>query len=99
MFDDDAYMREREEFYQWSHKRNEEFLNSWCKEAGVDTPVGYYEDYANEEYIVYTDHPGYLIGRAGELVNKYTDIMKSQWRQLKRIKFVEIKGGFANYTH
>ncbi len=95
---DESFDCMREEVALWNKQRNEDFLRRWCEEAGVKTPVGYCRDYSSKSYVIYTDKPGWLIGRAGCLVDKYTKIMKEEFAGLEKIKFVEVCGGFANYN-
>ena len=73
------------------------FLNAWCKEAKVDTPVGYYNDYLNDRLVVYSDRPGYLIGRGGKLIDKYAKKFREEFkRPHAKIELIEIKTEFAN---
>ena len=77
-------------------ENHDTILSAWCKEAGVKTPVGYYLDVMDGTYYIYTDKPGYLIGKSGCLVEKYQKLLQMQFSAMKSIKFVEIKGGFSN---
>lgn len=44
---------------------------------------------------IYTDKPGYMIGRAGKLVEKYRkEISEASFGQIKNITFVETYGIF-----
>lgn len=36
-------------------------LRKWCDEAGVKTPVGYYKNFSEKYWEIYTDRPGFLI--------------------------------------
>ena len=72
-------------------------LEEWCEEAHVDTPVGYYENSITKFIEIYTDHPGYLIGKGGCFVDKYTKILNKEFYHDYKIKFIEIRGGIVNY--
>lgn len=72
-------------------------LENWCEEAGVKTPVGYYWNTSKKCWEIYTDRPGFLIGKAGVLVDKYKNILNKRFYCNYKIKIYEIKGGFANY--
>ena len=72
-------------------------LEEWCDEAGVKTPVGYYKNSFKKCWEIYTDHPGFLIGKAGILVEKYKDILNKRFYCNYTIRFYEVQGGFANY--
>lgn len=87
---DEAFYRMREEALKYNIKRNKDFLRQWCEEAGVVSPVGYGRDYSSKSYVVYTDKPGYLIGKGGCLAEKYTQIIREEFPGLKDIKFVEV---------
>ena len=86
----------RNEVYNWAVNRKRKFLEDWCAEAGLKEPVGYDFVYG-EGFTIYTNHPGYLIGKAGGLINKYRNRLKEEFGKDNDIKFVEIKNGFANY--
>lgn len=95
MYDEDEFQEMRAYATEFMHKRYTTIINKWCKEAGVETPVGYY---ANHQGVleIYTDRPGYLIGKGGELYNKFAAILSDEFHQDYSIKFVEVRGGFAN---
>lgn len=92
----DSFNTMREEAHRFVKDKETEFFKSWCAEAGVETPVGYYNSY--EKLIVYTDRPGLLIGKGGSLVKKYQEIFRKEFYHPKAvIEFVEVRGGFTNY--
>ena len=72
-------------------------LRKWCDEAGVKTPVGYYKNFSEKYWEIYTDRPGFLIGKDGILVQKYKDILNKRFYCNYEIRFREVRGGFANY--
>ncbi len=95
---DEAFENMRAEVMEYMREKSDSFLSQWCEEARVKSPVGYERDYSSKSFVVYTDRPGYLIGKGGALVEKYTQIMRKEFVSFERIKFVEITGGFANYN-
>ena len=94
---DEEFMELRNAIHKTVSEKHSTILTAWCKEAGVKTPVGYYLDIMDGTYYIYTDKPGYLIGKAGCLVNKYQQLLRKQFSTMTSVKFVEIKGGFVNY--
>ena len=72
-------------------------LRNWCDEAGVKTPVGYYKNFFEKCWEIYTDRPGLLIGKAGILVQKYKGILNKRFYCDYTIRFHEVRGGFTNY--
>lgn len=88
----------RDAVHRTVQEKHKTILSAWCEEAKVKTPVGYYLDYTDGIYYVYTDRPGYLIGKGGCLVNKYQQLLQTQFSAMKALKFVEIRGGFSNYS-
>lgn len=50
--------------------------------------MGYFE--------IYTDSPGYLIGKGGNLVEKYELALNQLFCSDLKVKIIEIRGGFAN---
>lgn len=95
MYDEDAFMKMREDAIDFMRKRYETILNKWCEEAKVETPVGYYDNH-NGVFEIYTDKPGHMIGKGGELYNKFAAILSEEFHRNYQIKFVEVRGGFAN---
>lgn len=86
----------RNEVHKWAVNRERKFLEDWCAEAGLKEPVAYSYEY-HKGFTIYTNRPGILIGKAGNLVNKYRDRLKEEFGKNNDIKFVEIKNGFVNY--
>lgn len=95
MYNND-FQKMRAEVNAWAKNRERKFLEDWCIEAGLKEPVAYdYEYYKG--FTIYTNCPGILIGKAGSLANKYRDRLKEEFGKDNDIKFIEIKGRFANY--
>jgi len=92
--DEFDWMQMREEASNYVRNKNTKILNNWCAEAHVTSPIGYYNDY--ETLTVFTDSPGKLIGKAGTLIEKYKAEFNEEFHGDYKIKFVEIRGGFAN---
>lgn len=95
---DEAYNSEiiPEEEIDWRLQGFPKLMYEWCKEVGLHTPIGYERDYDERAYVLYTDHPGALIGKAGCLVDKYTKRLQQRetgWT----FRFKEIRGGFVNF--
>lgn len=63
-------------------------LREWKKEAKSTKPLQYkYKDGILE---IYTSQPGYLIGKAGWLFNKYRERLLKEFPKLKEIKLHEV---------
>lgn len=67
--DEEQFLKMREAALYFLCNTAQEVINNWCKEAGVTSPVGYYNNLSKKEFMIYTDRPGYMIGRAGILVS------------------------------
>jgi len=93
---DESFENLREECAEYMSNKFDTFLSQWCEEAGVKDPIGYKQDH-NGCLIIYTNHPGSLIGKGGSLFYKYEAIMKEEFPHLTKINLVEIDG-FA-HTH
>jgi ribosomal protein S3 len=65
-------------------------MRNWKEEAKVTTPIMYRHSICGKEVIVCTSQPGWLIGKAGRLVNKYSEIISNILREPTAIKFVEV---------
>jgi ribosomal protein S3 len=78
------------------HYKTKKIINEWCNESGIQEPVGYYKNPTTEEWEIYTTRPGFMIGRAGVIVDKYRELLNEEFYCDYNIKFIEIKGGIAN---
>ena len=68
-------------------------LKEWKAEAG-NTHLCVYKG-ENDTLTIYTDRPGWMIGKAGTLVEKYRkDIEAESFGVIKNILFVETYGVF-----
>lgn len=95
MYEDD-FQKMRAEVNAWARNREHKFLEDWCAEAKLTEPIAYSYNY-HEGFTIYTTRPGYLIGKGGNLINKYRTRLKEEFHKTNDIKFVEIKNGFVNY--
>lgn len=76
------------------NKDVQHLLKAWKKESKNPHLCLYKMNDANT-LVIYTDRPGYLIGRAGELSKKYRElILKASFGTIKDISFVETYGIF-----
>lgn len=66
-------------------------MRNWKEEAKVTTPIMCRHSICGKEVIVCTSQPGWLIGKAGRLVNKYSEIISNILREPTTIKFVEVE--------
>lgn len=51
-------------------------LEKWKKESGATYPILYKLRYLPKELSIFTAQPGWLIGKGGVLIDKYTAILK-----------------------
>lgn len=73
------------------YKIFDKVISLWKMEAHLNEPVMYDVNYDAKEILIYSTRPGYLIGREGCLVNKYTEMMKEEWSIFKGFKFKETR--------
>ena len=52
-------------------------IAEWKREAGVNTPILWNFDYKRNKVCFYTTKPGYMIGKAGVLYNKYIEKLRA----------------------
>ena len=69
-------------------------ISLWKMEAHLSEPVMYDVNYDTKEILIYTTRPGWLIGKAGCLVNKYTEVMKKEWPILMVLDSRRLGTGF-----
>lgn len=70
-------------------------IAAWCKETGVKQVAAKIktESDGTKTLIVYSDRPGYLIGKAGCIIDKYAKAIKSlKIVNIKRVVIEEISG-------
>lgn len=66
----------------------EKIILEWKKEAKADKPVQF--SYKNNELFIYTSQPGYLIGKAGVLYNKYKVKLMESFDNCDFVHIVEV---------
>ena len=66
----------------------EKIILEWKKEAKTYKPVQF--SYKNNEVFIYTSQPGYLIGKAGVLYNKYKAKMTEAFDNCDFVRIVEV---------
>lgn len=71
-------------------KEMSNIIKEWKEEAGVKgiILVGAYPEFRDTIKIC-TDKPGLMIGKGGELVDKYKEKLKEHNKELEHIEFVE----------
>ena len=67
-----------------------EIMKAYKEEAKVKHTILF--RYTNHKLIICTDHPGYMIGVRGSLVEKYNQICKDIDPRFEGIEFVETEG-------
>jgi ribosomal protein S3 len=65
-------------------------IREWKVEAKVKERVGYKINYVERTITLATNRPGYLVGRAGVLIEKYENKMRENWSQFKNFYFVDL---------
>lgn len=55
-------------------------LGRWKKEASVEDALLITYDYDKKKLIIYTTRPGYLIGRGGERIKRYSELLRNELR-------------------
>lgn len=95
-YDDEAWQQAREEALRFARERDVTIVEKWLNEIGFTEPVGYYRNSFKKEMEVYTTRPGVLIGKAGVHVRKFEKMLSEEFGGEWKVKFVEIRGGFAN---
>ena len=70
--------------------RENYFIQDWCNEAGAK--CGIVPNRKDKSITIYTERPGYFIGKGGELYYKYAELIKKEgW---DKVNIVEIKEVF-----
>lgn len=69
------------------NKEMQRILKNWKSEAKADKVIHF--TFKHGELTIYTNQPGYLIGKGGWLINKYTKILKNGIRNLENVRIIE----------
>lgn len=93
---DDSFEKFRGECLEQSHNRNKQLIEDWCKKSKMTHPVGFYNDLSNHIMTIYTDRPGWLIGKAGIRFDEFKAALREEFGRDYEVKFVEIRGGIVN---
>lgn len=80
-----------------SYHKIKKIIEKWLEEAHVNQPVMFKVD--NQSLIIYicTNKAGYMIGCAGILVDKYTNIFKKQINENISIKLIDSEIVYSYY--
>lgn len=63
-------------------------IRKWKKESGVDDPVAYKK--RGDTLTVFTNKPGWMIGRHGVIINKYEGMLRKELINSRlQIKIIE----------
>lgn len=95
-YDEEAWQQFRGECLRFSREKERSVIEKWLKEIGYTEPVGYYRNICAREMEIYTTRPGGLIGKAGATVRKFEKALSEEFYGEWKVKFIEIRGGFAN---
>ena len=90
-----------EEKYCLEPKRNnkvntQNIVRRFLKEIGIDYKftVAYYNDIGKNEFTLYTNKPGILIGKYGKNLDILKTILFEEYGKIYSIKIKEINGDF-----
>lgn len=64
-------------------------LQQWKKESGATRIIQYKYSSSTGTLYIYTSQPGILIGRYGNLVDKYKKIFKENIMSFEKFEFIE----------
>lgn len=95
-YDEEAWQQFREEALRFARERDVTIVEKWLNAIGFTEPVGYYRNSFRCEMEIYTTRPGVLIGKAGVTVRAFENMLSDEFGGEWKVKFVEIRGGFAN---
>ena len=95
-YDNEAWLKFREESLTYSRIRERAVIKEWLDKIGYAEPVGYYLDNLNNVMEIYSTRPGVLIGKAGVPVEELEKMLLDEYGRKYQIKYVEIRGGFVN---
>ena len=68
-------------------RRIQKIIKEWKKESGATRMIQF--KYRDGILTIYSSQPGYLIGRAGIIVDKYRKVFEKELFDFKEIKFEE----------
>lgn len=95
-YDDEAWQQVRKDALRFARERDVAIVEKWLNGIGFTDPVGYYRNSFTLEMEIYTTRPGVLIGKAGVNARVFEKMLSEEFGGEWKVKFVEIRGGFAN---
>ena len=75
----------------------QKIIKQWKKEAGASRVIQW--TYQHGILTIYTSEPGYLIGKAGILYNKYGDMLRMKLPNFIHFRIVETASLWAQKIH
>ena len=79
--------------YTYRGKIIQKVLKEWKQESGAKRVIQF--RYRDGILSIFTSEPGYMIGKAGCLVNKYEDILKNEFSDFTKVEFTETENCWA----
>ena len=79
--------------YTYTGKIIQKILKEWKHESGAKRVIQF--KYRNGILSIYTSEPGYMIGKAGCLVDKYQRIIKKEMSDFERVEITETDNYWA----
>lgn len=95
---DEGFEEFRAEVHAFIKEKEETLIKKWLDKIGYKykEPVGYYLNSCEREMEIYSTRVGQLIGKSGVNIDLLKKMLKDEFRDEWKIKFVEIRGGFVN---
>lgn len=72
-----------------------EIIKKWKEESGCGGVVQFKYSHSTGILIIYSAYPGYLIGKSGFFVDKYSKIFKNEVSEFTKVEFVETDYHYA----
>lgn len=94
--ENDEFQKFRQDCMTFARIAERTIIKEWLEKINYTEPVGYACNLSAREMTIYTTRPGVLIGKAGSSVRELEAMLTDKFCGIWKVKFVEIRGGFAN---
>lgn len=95
MIDEDIeFLKVRADAASFMRDKEQSLIKRWLAVMKYTNPVGYYVDRWHNVIEIYTTNPGWLIGKGGEGISIFRQMVNLESNRDWEIKLIEVRGGF-----
>lgn len=98
MYDEASWQQFRAECNKYIKDKKEAILKRWLSDIRFDDPIGYSINLSTHIITIYTNHPGMIIGKAGENIVNIEQMLSDEFGGVWKVELVDmtLNGGFVS---